>query len=504
MDDLQLKNAVRDALWKVADENDHLLSATITGSFVDTPMLQGISDIDFVVVLDHLNQERFINLLDACDASLRPVLKSYGYELLINPTLGPLKFNAPRLAVLHLMVYSLEAHVTHAISSPFTCLDWQRSRVFRKCSLAELYPVHSLQPRHFLSARRSPHDYISDLSAGVVSFRELECDEDGYREVPRKLPMDNRARHDFAYHVIRFLMRNLLKLVHHCEEPPSENNALVAAYLEIFPEETLGISDLLAELTRRKRIGEYSEYIDDLEKKLGIFVDGYAQQFRRAFFDDATRHIVIRHAPTAANLGERVFVGRTDVPLNNWPSTPLLLAEVIADLRPRRAFSSPLTRCQKTLESIYGDGLPQLEIDERLLEFDYGLCEGLTVAEARERHSDLFGAWQNGDDPAFPGGGESTADVSRRAAAFAADRWARSDVNTITCTHNGVIRTLLGRTLGIDPAIWHTIEVPHMMPLTFINTRRFGLYVDIPPSLEPVMIGRGTVARRTEAASCKL
>lgn len=493
MHDSRLKTAIRNALWDVVDRDDRVISATLTGSFVEAQTLEGISDIDFVVVLDQVNRERFTALVDACDVALRPLLATYGYTLLINPTLGPLKFNEPRMAVLHLMVYSREAHVRHAVASPFTCLDWQRSREVRKQPLAEIQPVHRLQPQHFLSARRSPRDYLSDLANGVVSFRELVCDSGGYREVPKTCPMDTRARHEFAYHVIRFLMRNVLKLVHQCLEPPSANEELVAAYREIFPQGMAGIPDLLAELARRKRFLDHQICVDGLEQKVGEFVDSFTRQFHQAFIDEATRHILIRHAPTTANMGDRMFLGRTDLPLASRPSVPALLAEVIADVRPKRAFTSPLQRCRKTLEYVHGDSVPPFEIDQRLIEFDYGLCEGLTVEEARTRFPALFDAWRNGEDPSFPGGGESTADVARRSAAFVAEQWSRSDVDTITCTHNGVIRALIGRTLGIAPAHWHAIEVPHMLPVTFVHSRRFGIYVDIPPALEPVMIGPGTV-----------
>jgi hypothetical protein len=215
-----LKQQIIAALGDVSERFDWILSATLTGSFLRGTGLEGISDIDFVVIVDRLNAERMEELQSAYRDALEPVLARENYALRINPTLGPLKFNDERTAVLHLMLYSLPAHVEHVIQSPFTCLDWQRSDVFFKRSMADVYPVFGLQPHHFVSARRSIQDYLRDYRASVVSHRELTCDDSGYREVRREKPMTVRDRHEFAYHILRFLMQNTLKLLLRRNEAP--------------------------------------------------------------------------------------------------------------------------------------------------------------------------------------------------------------------------------------------------------------------------------------------
>src|SRR5262245_7038285 len=208
-----LKDELCRLLWGVVDRHDFVRSATLTGSFVESAGLEGISDIDFVVVVDRLDKDRMQRLQEDFDLALRPALRVAEFDFRINATLGPLKFNDHRLAVLHLMLYSHESHVSHVINSPFTCLDWQRSAHVRKRSLADVYPVFALQPRHFLGSRRSAKDYLRDLHAGTISYRELVCDDDGYKEETRGKPMTERDRHEFAYHVMRFLMVNSLKLL---------------------------------------------------------------------------------------------------------------------------------------------------------------------------------------------------------------------------------------------------------------------------------------------------
>ena len=58
------------------------------------------------------------------------------------------------------------------------------------------------------------------------------------------------------------------------------------------------------------------------------------------------------------------------------------LRPVMADLRPDRVLTSPLARARETCELAgFGD---RAEMDDRLLEWDYGAAEGRTTAEIRE------------------------------------------------------------------------------------------------------------------------
>ena len=184
------------ALRETVQRFDWILSATLTGSFLHGSGLEGISDIDFVVIVDDLNAGRLEDLQQAFRESLAPVLARENFSLRINPTLGPLKFNDERTAVLHLMLYSLRAHVEHGIQSPFTCLDWQRSNVFFKGYMADVYPVFGLQPHHFVSARRSIQDYLRDYRSGVVVQMDgsgpVSCPDSACRKARKSWDDDSR------------------------------------------------------------------------------------------------------------------------------------------------------------------------------------------------------------------------------------------------------------------------------------------------------------------------
>jgi broad specificity phosphatase PhoE len=121
--------------------------------------------------------------------------------------------------------------------------------------------------------------------------------------------------------------------------------------------------------------------------------------------------------------------------------------------------------------------LPAVEVDQRLVEIDYGRVEGLTVGAARSSHAELFAAWQRREDPRFPEG-ENTADVAQRVQSFAAERWGTAAGNTVSCSHNVAVRCLIGRALGVPVGQWHRIAVPHLAPISFLYSRRFGLFAD--------------------------
>ena len=71
--------------------------------------------------------------------------------------------------------------------------------------------------------------------------------------------------------------------------------------------------------------------------------------------------------------------------------------------------------------------------------------------------------------------------MTTRALAFVRDHWFGATGNTVTCTHNVVMRCLVGHVLGLPAHQWHRLEVPHLAPITFVLNPTHGLFVDIPP-----------------------
>lgn len=484
MDSKLLRTELQQALWQVVDSHPWVLSATLTGSFWERPSLENASDIDVVVVADDLDEPRYQALLSAAQDAVQPVLAKVGYKLIVNPTLGPLKLNAPQAAVLHLMLYSRQAHIDHAIASPFTCFDWQRSQRTRRHTLADVFPVLALQPQHFISGRRGLGDYLRDFRAREVSYRRLEFSGESCREVRCMKPMSERDAHEFAYHVMRFLMHNLVKLVQRANKA-LEINQLLAEYLAIFPEHSAETESLFRTLAAKKHAQDFAVAIENLDARLEDFVRGFEAQFRLLFFDRATRHIMFRHAPTHLNhalASNRIFLGRSDPAIEAVETHSLSsLVRAVEANSPRFAYSSPLLRCRQSIARLAEPvELPVPELDQRLLEMDYGAAEGLTVTSARAHFTEFFDRLSRGVDPRFPGGGENTRSVHARASQFALERFSQAGGNTITCTHNVVLRCLVGEALGLQQADWHRLQIPHLEPFVFVQTRAHGLFLDLP------------------------
>ena len=504
MEAAELQTTIVERIFSAVERMPEVVSATIAGSFSDGAELAAISDIDTIIVVKRLDAAGFAAMQWEFTRALEPLLAKEGFHLRINPTLGPLKFNDERTAVLHLMVYTCQTHRDHAIKSPFTCLDWQRSQLWRKSPLQQIYPVFGLQPHHFISSRRGASDYLRDLLANVITYRELQFDQGHCREAKCQKPMSVRDRHEFAYHVIRFLMQNFLKLVRR-HNHSYDGEELLEPYFALFPVGADTFVPFYRELRRIKRETRFTGEVAGLIETTTDFVTAFESQFREAFEQQAVRHLVFRHAATTQNREngfDTVFLGRSDPDLSDRSGAlPALehLAEAVERNPIQRAFSSPLKRAGSSLRLLAerSPNIPEPVIDNRLREIDYAACEGLTVRECREQFPDLFSAWARSEDPEFPGGGENTAAVGQRVQNFSETRWAYGCDPSITCTHNVVLRTLVGRLLSLPRADWHRIRIGHLAPITVVSTQRFGQFVDLTENVERAMFADFLTSSKT-------
>ena len=154
MNEKLVRQRLKKTIFKNLTSIANVLSVTFVGSFADCKDLSGISDIDTVVICDHLTEDVFNSCMVAVGSINLSELGLQEYILKINSSFGPLKFDEQNLVVIHLMVYDLQSHRQHVILSPFTCLDWERSENVVGIELQQIFPVGSLQPRDFMEARR--------------------------------------------------------------------------------------------------------------------------------------------------------------------------------------------------------------------------------------------------------------------------------------------------------------------------------------------------------------
>jgi len=144
------------------------------------------------------------------------------------------------------------------------------------------------------------------------------------------------------------------------------------------------------------------------------------------------RLLVLRHGPTDWNA-QGLIQGRTDRPLGAAGRAALERLALPADCRHMRCVSSPLARCVETARALGFEP----EIEDALIEMDWGACEGRRLSELRA-DADFVRAEARGLD-FRPQGGESPRQVQARLSPWLA----KLAAPTLAVTHKGTIRALL-------------------------------------------------------------
>ena len=85
---------------------------------------------------------------------------------------------------------------------------------------------------------------------------------------------------------------------------------------------------------------------------------------------------LFRHGETDWNKARRLQ-GQSNIPLNPFGrELAMKTAEALQDISFDRAFSSPLSRAVETAQILLGDTQIPVITDHRLLEINFGDCEG--------------------------------------------------------------------------------------------------------------------------------
>src|SRR5262245_57151838 len=117
------------------------------------------------------------------------------------------------------------------------------------------------------------------------------------------------------------------------------------------------------------------------------------------------------------------YSGRADVPLSarGRAQAEAVAARLAAMGTPVAAvFSSPLSRCTATAAAIsVALGGAGVTIDDDLIECDFGIWEGQTFADVRQRYPTELDRWMRSTSVAPPGG-EPMSDVATRVDRFVA------------------------------------------------------------------------------------
>jgi probable phosphoglycerate mutase len=132
--------------------------------------------------------------------------------------------------------------------------------------------------------------------------------------------------------------------------------------------------------------------------------------------------------------------GTTDIPLTpEGEQQAQALADDLAGHEFALVLTSPLLRARRTAELA---GFPEAEVDEALVELNYGDYEGRTSADIRKERPDWF-LWRDGTP-----GGESIPDAGRRADGVI-DRITALDGDVLLFGHGHFSRVLAARLVGL-------------------------------------------------------
>jgi len=162
------------------------------------------------------------------------------------------------------------------------------------------------------------------------------------------------------------------------------------------------------------------------------------------------RIYLVRHGETDWNAQGRLL-SRTDEPLNATGQRQAQeLADDLAGIAWDRAYASPMVRARRTAEIVLGrrSDAPDLTIDERLVEMDFGPYEGWTDAEIE---ADPVAVARRRDGLDIDGV-ESVAAVEARARSFVDDLADLSGM-TLVVGHGRMLRILIASViLGLPPS----------------------------------------------------
>ncbi|WP_084528301.1 histidine phosphatase family protein [Nocardia crassostreae] len=174
-------------------------------------------------------------------------------------------------------------------------------------------------------------------------------------------------------------------------------------------------------------------------------------------FDDPgvpATFVLMRHGETALTPEKRFSGSGGADPSLSAAGRPQAeaAASVLAALGTVRAVvSSPLRRCRETAEAAAARLHLDVQVDAGLREADFGVWDGLTIAEVRHRYPDDLAAWLRSSAVAPPGG-ESLDEVAGRVVLVRDKLLARHPARTIlVVTHVTPVRQLIRLALGAPP-----------------------------------------------------
>jgi broad specificity phosphatase PhoE len=179
--------------------------------------------------------------------------------------------------------------------------------------------------------------------------------------------------------------------------------------------------------------------------------------------------ILVRHGESEHNAAGRL-VGRSDSPLTQrGAEQAAACARLLAceeDLAPLLVVSSPLSRALSTARVVAAALGAAVQVDDRLVELDYGDLEGVSVGAVG---AGTWATWRS-DSSWRPPGGETLAEVQERVRSFCEDRAAQAAAGTVVAvSHVSPIKAAACWALDAAPELTWRMTLP-VASITRIST----------------------------------
>jgi broad specificity phosphatase PhoE len=166
---------------------------------------------------------------------------------------------------------------------------------------------------------------------------------------------------------------------------------------------------------------------------------------------------LVRHAQTASSAVDS-FNGQRELPLtDHGREQARKLGARLAPVKWAAVYRSPLGRTGETAALVAP--AVDAQIAPGLIEINYGEWEGLSPAQARERDPVRYAAWVADPTTTGPPGGETAAQVARRALDALEEIRARHEGSTqpvLAVSHKATLRVLGAALTGAPIASYRT------------------------------------------------
>ncbi|MDR1615889.1 MAG: histidine phosphatase family protein [Syntrophomonadaceae bacterium] len=183
---------------------------------------------------------------------------------------------------------------------------------------------------------------------------------------------------------------------------------------------------------------------------------------------------LVRHGITIWNMEHR-YQGQSDTALSEEGTKQARkAAEYLNGQNLQAIYSSDLSRCLQTAQIISERIKLDFIVEPRFREISFGVWEGLTIEEAREKYPDLVHDWYHNTLNFQVPEGESFTQVMERSGKALDEIIRKNLASSAVVTHGGVIRAVLFR-LGLieESKFWSDLAVPGSITMLDMENKSF-------------------------------